>query len=255
MAELMGKVAVVVGCSAPGGTGWAIAQRLAKEGATVVAAARSREKLEVLAEEIGGTAVTCDVAAEDDVVALASAVRDRYGAVDIAVNAAGLPVQTSIDDATLGDVQSALDVNYIGNVFFIREMGRIMNDHGSIVLISSSSAQQPVHDFFPYACAKAAMDCLVMYAATEYGKRGIRVNSVLPGPIRSDMASELWAVPGMEEVFAREVPLGRIGEPADYADVVLWLSGPAFVTGLNIPVSGGNQMTRAPRIDEMPMPE
>jgi NAD(P)-dependent dehydrogenase (short-subunit alcohol dehydrogenase family) len=56
----------------------------------------------------------------------------------------------------------------------------------------------------------------------------------------------------MEEAFAREVPLGRIGLPSDYADAVIWLSGSAFVTGLNIPVSGGNHLTRAPRPDEMP---
>lgn len=250
--RLEGKAAVVLGCSASGGTGWAIAEGLAAAGARVLVAARSRAPLEQLAAKIGGVATVCDVADPAQVAALGRAAREAFGTIDIAVNAAGLPVHGAIADIDDASLQAALDVNYLGNVHFVRHMAAAMNDGGSIVLISSSSAAQPVQPYFAYACAKAAMDCLVRYAAIEYGPRGIRVNSILPGPIRSDMAKGLWDVPGMEAVFAREVPLGRIGEPADYADAVLWLSGPAFVTGLNLPVSGGNHMTRSPRADEMP---
>jgi NAD(P)-dependent dehydrogenase (short-subunit alcohol dehydrogenase family) len=250
--RLEGKAAVVLGCSASGGTGWAIAEGLAAEGARVMVAARSLAPLEKLAARIGGIAQVCDVAEPLQVKALADAARAAFGTIDIAVNAAGLPAMGTIADIGGGDIQATLDVNYIGNIYFIRHMAAAMNDGGAITLISSSSAAQPMAPFFAYACAKAAMDCLVRYAALEYGPRGIRVNSVLPGPIRSDMAKDLWAVPGMEAVFNREVPLGRIGEPGDYADAVVWLSGPAFVTGLNLPVSGGNHLTRSPRLDEMP---
>jgi NAD(P)-dependent dehydrogenase (short-subunit alcohol dehydrogenase family) len=250
--RLEGKAAVVLGCSASGGTGWAIAEGLAAEGARVMVAARSLAPLEKLAARIGGIAQVCDVAEPLQVKALADAARAAFGTIDIAVNAAGLPAMGTIADIGGGDIQATLDVNYIGNIYFIRHMAAAMNDGGAITLISSSSAAQPMAPFFAYACAKAAMDCLVRYAALEYGPGGIRVNSVLPGPIRSDMAKDLWAVPGMEAVFNREVPLGRIGEPGDYADAVVWLSGPAFVTGLNLPVSGGNHLTRSPRLDEMP---
>jgi NAD(P)-dependent dehydrogenase (short-subunit alcohol dehydrogenase family) len=130
-------------------------------------------------------------------------------------------------------------------------MAANMNDGGSITLITSSSGQQAVLPYFAYACAKAATDCLVRYAALEFGARGIRVNSVLPGPIKTELSKPLFDQPGIEAMYAREVPLGRIGLPSDYADVVLWLSGSAFVTGLNLPVSGGNQLTRAPREDEV----
>ena len=114
------------------------------------------------------------------------------------------------------------------------------------------AATQPLEFVYSYACAKAATDCLVRYAAAEYGPRGIKVNSILPGPIRSDMASGLWAVPGMEDSYVREIPLRRIGEPADYADAALWLAGPSFVSGLNLHVSGGNQLTRMPTLAERP---
>jgi NAD(P)-dependent dehydrogenase (short-subunit alcohol dehydrogenase family) len=254
MTSLEGKAAVVLGCSASGGSGWAIAEGLAAQGAKVLVAARRLAPLEELAAKIGGVAQACDVADPAQVAALGDAARAAFGTIDLAVNAAGLPVHGAVADIADADIQAALDVNYVGNVHFIRHMAAAMNDGGSIVLISSSSAAQPVQPYFAYACAKAAMDCLVRYAAIEYGPRSIRVNSILPGPIRSDMAKGLWDIPGMEEVFAREVPLGRIGEPRDYADAVAWLSGPAFVTGLNLPVSGGNHMTRAPRLDEMPLP-
>lgn len=252
MTDLTGKVAVILGCSASGGTGWAIAEGLAAAGAKVVVAARSAAPLNELAARTGGEAVVCDAGDPKQVAALAQHTRDRFGKIHIAVNAAGLPVTGAIADSTGAEAQQALDVNYLANVHFIREMADIMEDGGSIVLISSSSAQQPVASYFAYACAKAASDCLVRYAAMEYGPRGIRVNSVLPGPIKSDLAKDLFATPGVEQAFAREVPLGRVGFPSDYADVVLWLSGPAFVTGLNLPVSGGNQMTRSPRMDEIP---
>lgn len=250
--RLEGKAAVVLGCSAPGGTGWAIAEALADEGARVLVAARRREPLDRLAAKIGGIAQVCDVADPAQVADLGRAAREAFGAIDIAVNAAGLPVHGAIGDIDEAEIRTALDVNYIGCVHFIRHTAAAMRDGGAITLISSSSAAQPVQPYFAYACAKAAMDCLVRYAAIEYGPRGIRVNSILPGPIRSDMAAALWSVPGMEEAFAREVPLGRIGEPSDYADAVLWLSDAAFVTGLNLPVSGGNQLTRSPRADELP---
>jgi NAD(P)-dependent dehydrogenase (short-subunit alcohol dehydrogenase family) len=249
--RLHGKAAVVLGCSASGGTGWAIAEALAADGAKVLVAARRLEPLQELAAKIGGVAHVCDVADAAQVADLGRAAREAFGTVDIAVNSAGMALDGAIADIGSADIQSALDVNYIGNVHFIRHMAAAMNDGGSIVLISSSSAVQPMRPYFAYACAKAAMDCLVRYAAIEYGARGIRVNSILPGPIRSDMAKGLWDVPGMDTMFAREIPLGRIGEPGDYADAVLWLSGPAFVTGLNLPVSGGNQMTRSPRLDEI----
>jgi NAD(P)-dependent dehydrogenase (short-subunit alcohol dehydrogenase family) len=250
---LRDKVAVVLGASAEGGTGWAVAEGLAAEGAKVVVAARRLEPLQKLADRIGGRAFACDAANEDDIVRLSKAAVDAYGPIDIAVNSAGQPVLGMIANARTDKLQRALDVNYVANVHFIKNMAAAMRDGGSIVLITSSSAAQPVFPHFAYACAKAATDCLVRYAAVEYGPRGIRVNSVQPGPIKTDLASNLYATPGVEEIFAREIPLGRVGLPSDYANAVVWLAGSAFVTGLNLPVSGGNQLTRMPRTDELPL--
>jgi NAD(P)-dependent dehydrogenase (short-subunit alcohol dehydrogenase family) len=251
--HLKGKTAVVMGASAPGGTGWAIAEGLAEAGAKVIVAARNLASLETLAEKTGGHAIACDLGDRVQVEALAREVERRFGRIDIAVNSAGLPVIGMIADTTPEALQQALDVNYLGAVHFIKNTAAIMNDNGSIVMITSYSATQPIEPHFAYACAKAATDCLVKYAAIEYGRRGIRVNSIQPGPIKTDMAAHLYAIPGAEDVFAREVPLGRVGLPRDYADAVLWLAGPCYVSGLNLPVNGGNQLTRMARMDELPM--
>jgi NAD(P)-dependent dehydrogenase (short-subunit alcohol dehydrogenase family) len=249
-----GKNAVVLGASAEGGTGFAIARALARQGANVTIAARSEDRLAALADKIGARHVRCDAGNSQDIRRLAE-VAAAGGGLDIAVNAAALPVIGSIATISIEDATAALQVNYLGMLHFVRETTARMNDGGSVVLISSYSAVQPIQPHFAYACAKAATDCLVRYAALEFGPRGIRVNSVQPGPIKSDLARDLFAIPGVEDIYAREIPLGRVGTPEDYADVALWLSGPAFVTGLNIPVNGGNQLTRMPRVDELPLGE
>lgn len=252
MTGLAGKSAVVLGASAEGGSGWAIAEGLAAAGAKVMVASRSLAPLETLAVRIGGFAQTCDASRPEDIERLAHAARDAFGRIDIAINAAGAAAHSSIADIDLETAQAMLDLNYLGHVFFIKHMAAAMNDGGSIVVFSSSSAPQPMQPYFSYACAKAALDCLVRYAAVEYGPRGIRVNSVLPGPIKSDMARVLFDIPGVEDAFARETPLGRIGVPQDYADICVWLAGEHFVTGVNLPVSGGIHLTRTPRADELP---
>jgi NAD(P)-dependent dehydrogenase (short-subunit alcohol dehydrogenase family) len=246
------KVAIVLGASAEAGTGWAVAKRLAAEGAKVIVAARRIEPLQKLADEIGGTASVCDTANEQDIAGLAGLAFDTHGRLDIAVNAAGMPMGGTIANTPTDELVRAFEVNYYGSVFFVKHMAAAMAEGGSIILFSSMAATHPLEHVYSYACAKAAADCLVRYAALEYGPRGIRVNSILPGAIRSEMSQALWTVEGMEQAYAAEVPLGRIGQPDDFADAVLWLAGPAYVTGLNLQVNGGNHLTRLPRLAERP---
>ena len=250
--RLKDKVAVVLGASAQGGTGWAIAEALAGEGAHVVVGARTLGPLQDLARRIGGVAVRCDAAREDEIIAMARTATDTYGPIDIAVNSAAIPVLGLIADAARPSLQESLDINYLGHVFFVKYMAAAMRDGGSITLVSSNSTLQPILPHFSYACAKAATDCLVRYAALEYGPRGIRVNSIQPGPIKSAMAKHLFELPGVEAMFSRHVPLGRIGLPEDYADTVVFLSGPTYISGVNLPVSGGIHMTGMPLPEEFP---
>jgi len=252
MAELTGKVAVVLGASAEGGTGWGIAEELARQGAKVVVAARSFEPLQRLAGKIGGTAVRCDGGSEEDIINLRKAALDAYGRVDIAVNSAATPVLSSIAEVSPDILQQAVQVNFFGMTYFVREMAAAMAGPGSIILISSMSATHPIEPHFAYACAKSATECLVRYAAREYGPRQIQVNGIRIATVMSEMSSDLYNSPGVGERFSREVPLGRLGTPADMARAVVWLSGPAYVTGSVIDVAGGNQLNRFPHLDELP---
>ncbi|MFA5525129.1 MAG: SDR family oxidoreductase [Tissierellales bacterium] len=248
--KLHGKVAVVLGASAERGTGWAIAEALAAEGAKVVVAARSLEPLQKLASKIGGTAVRCDASSETDIEQLMKTTVDTYGSLDIAVNAAGLPVMGPIAQTTPEALQTAVGTNFFGNAYFIKHVGERMSDGGSIIIISSASTTNVVEPHFAYASAKAATDCMVRYAALEYGRRGIRVNSILPGAILSDMTWDYYSNEQVRARFEDEIPLGRIGMPQDFADAVVWLAGPAYATGLNLQLNGGQYLTRFPRPSE-----
>lgn len=246
--QLEGKVAIVLGASESGGTGWAVAEELAAEGARVVVAARRREPLLELAEKIGGLAVVCDGSKQDQIASLVQSAQNAYGKIDIAVNCAFTTMPGLVDELEEADLQKSLEVNFIGHVHFVRYCARAMNDGGSIVLFSSAAAIQPMYGNFAYGCAKAATDSLVRYAALEYGPRGIRVNSILPGPIRTNTTSTFLDSPDIAAAFMPEIPLGRMGAPADYAQAVVLLSRPNFITGAQLPISGGMQLNRVPRL-------
>jgi NAD(P)-dependent dehydrogenase (short-subunit alcohol dehydrogenase family) len=252
MTDLSGKVAVVLGASAEGGTGWGIAEGLAAAGARVVVAARSFEPLKRLADKIGGTAIACDAGDEAQITALRDKALERYGRIDIAVNSAATPTLGLIAQATPELMQQVVQVNLFGMTYFVRDMADALTDGGSIVLISSLSATHPIFPHFAYAAAKAGMECMVKYAALEYGSRGIRVNGIRIGTVMSEMARTHFESPGVTERFVHEIPLGRLGQPADMAKAVLWLSDGAYISGSMLDVSGGNQVTRFPFIEELP---
>ena len=250
--SFQGKVAVVIGCSDERGTGWAVAEALAAAGAKLVVGARNMKKLQVLADKIGGTAVRCDIANEEQVTEVADAAVRVYGGLDIAVNCAFTGTASMIVDVDRSVLQEAMEANFFGNVFFVQKMARAIGSDGSIIIMSAMSTLTPNAPLFPYAAGKAAADCLVRFAAIEYGPRNIRVNSVLPGPILTASIAEILAAPGAMAVFERETPLKRVGYPADFVNAILWLAGPAFVTGLNLPVCGGMQLARLPYFHEIP---
>jgi hypothetical protein len=132
-------------------------------------------------------------------------------------------------------------------------MGLAMERDGSIIVISSMSGTSVTDGtVFPYSCAKAATNCLVQYAAIEYGPRNIRVNAISPGPIESDASRGLFKNVALRAAFEKEVPLGRITRPEDIANAALWLAGPAFVTELNLQVNGGMFLSRFPTLRELP---
>jgi NAD(P)-dependent dehydrogenase (short-subunit alcohol dehydrogenase family) len=248
-----GKAAVVLGASAEGGSGWAIAKRLAAEGARVAVASRNLPELQRLASIIGGIAIRCDAGEPEDLKHLADKTKDTLGPIDIAIDAAGWPMPGNIADITVEKARQAIAVNFFGPLFFTQQCSRVMRDGGAITIISSLASTHICPGQIAYACAKAAANQMVRYAAIEFGPRKIRVNAVIPALIESKMSAPFRALPGVMEAVLKEVPLGRGATPEDMAAACLWLSSEeCFATGVLFPVDGGNHLRRSSFPDEFP---
>ena len=150
----------------------------------------------------------------------------------------------------MSSAMMAETVVYSREFLFIKQMARKMGKGGSIVTVSSITATLTFPNHAAYMGAKAGTDHLVRIAATEFGKRGIKVNSVSPGFTESPMTKAFLEIPGVRGSFETEIPLGRLNTVDDVAATISWLSSDeAFLTGQNLHPSGGNTLTRLPVIE------
>lgn len=247
--KLDGKVAVITG--AGGGIGSASARLFAAEGAAVALVELRRDAAEAVGaqvEQAGGKALVlaADVADEDQVRALAEAVDDAFGSVDVLVNNAGVALQGRLVDTALGDWQRVLAVNLTGTFLMTKHVAPRMRGDGSIVNISSVAALMAVRAAAAYTAAKGGVLALTRVAAAELGP-GVRVNCICPGTVRTAMPEEMLRNRGGGDVeagarlTAQRYLLGRLGEPEEIAQVALFLAGPdgSFFTGAVIAADGG----------------
>lgn len=243
-----GRTALVLGASSLGGLGESVARRLAREGCRVAVAGRRIEPLEKLAADIGGTAHVCDVTDEDSIAAMVG----EIGCVDIAVNAAGTTDVGGIARIRREAIEAQFAIHVTGNLLFMKHVVAKMGSGGSIVLFSSVTAKIAGAGLAAYGGAKAALDHIVRIAALEFGPRGIRVNAVAPGFSRTPMTEAFLADPRIAAIYTRETALGALVTPEQVASAVAWLASPdCFATGETIQVSGGAQLQRLPRGDEL----
>lgn len=253
MADLEGKVAVVIGAAGKDNMAQAIARRLAADGARLVVAGRDAGSLDDLADELGGLAVAgCDLTSEEDLARLAAAAVDRFGGIDIAVNATGWGLLKPFLDTTKEEVEKLAALQFTGAILFYQAMLRAMRDGGSLIQISSATATIMLEDHAAYMGTKAGADHVVRCIANEFGHRGIRANSVAPGFTVTPMTARAGRNPAIIETFAREYPLGRVGTSEDIAEAVAWLASDAcFMTGQTLQVNGGLTLRRNPRNAEI----
>lgn len=252
MAQLAGKVAVILGASSKGGLGEGIAKLFAAEGAKLVLGGRRKEPLEELAKELGGTAVACDIADEAQIKAMMDAATSTYGGVHIAVNAAGMNASGPIAELSKETLQSFADAHFIGPVLFIKHAAAAMKEGGSIMTLSSLTVELPSPGMTAYAATKAATDKAVQIAAVEYGGAGIRVNSLSPGLTQTPMTDMFFGIPTVIEAFKKETPIGQMPTVENVAYAALYLASDACVaTGDLIRVSGGQHLRRIPTQQEM----
>lgn len=242
-------VHLVIG--ATGATGRALTRRLVDGGATVVGAARTRDDLDALREEITGVEVReVDATDVDAVGELVAAVVADHGQLDGAVNLAGSVLLKPAHLTSVDDWHETLALNLTSAFALVRAAAKAMRKAGgSIVLASSAAAQTGIANHEAIAAAKGGVAALTRSAAATYGGRGIRVNAVAPGLVRSAMTASLTADEQQAEASRAMHVLGRLGEGDDVAAAIDWLLDPAttWVTGQVVGVDGGLGQVR-PRL-------
>jgi len=227
------RVAVVTGAAQ--GMGLRIAELLGEEGCSVVGFD--------LQETPGG--VVGNVASAVDVGMLVDHVRKRYGRVDVLVNNAGIAGITPFEDTTLEQWQRIMEVNLTGPFLLSQAFGRMMLEQGSgsIVNIASVAGLSGVADRAAYNTSKHGLIGLTRTLSVEWGGRGVRVNAVCPGWVKTEMDVESQAGGYyVDSDITDHVPLGRFAAPDDIAQAVAFLADPArsgFVNGVALPVDGG----------------
>lgn len=242
--KLEGKIAVVTGASK--GIGAGIAKALAAQGAIVIVNyANSKPDADAVVSHIatqGGSAfaVQADMSQGADVVRLFETVREKYGALDVLVNNAGVAVFQMIDDLTEDAFHKQFNLNVLGYLLAVREAVKLMDSEGSIINISSILSTDPYLASSVYSATKGAVDTLSFALARELGPRGIRVNSILPGYTNTPATDGHFAGELGEKILAG-TPLGRFGEPEDIAPLAVFLASADshWVTGESIRASGG----------------
>jgi 3-oxoacyl-[acyl-carrier protein] reductase len=247
MRRLEQKVAIVTGASR--GIGAATARRLAADGAKVVVNyMRSEEAANRVVADIqaaGGEAlgVRADVADEAQVRQLFEKTVERFGRLDILVNNAGFLERQPLGSIDRAHFQRLMDINLWSVVTATQEAARRFGPQGGrIINMASVSARQGFPSAGIYSAAKGAIEAFTRVSANELGPRGVTVNALLLGTIETDMLA--GATPQLIQALVARTPLGRMGQPADVADVVAFLASEdgRWVTGQVVGVSGGLAM-------------
>ncbi|MEM8766980.1 MAG: SDR family oxidoreductase [Pseudomonadota bacterium] len=250
--DLTGKVALVTGASK--GMGQAMAEGLAEHGARVVISSRKLVQCEAVAAEINesqgrdaAVAIACNVGYKEQLQALVDETRDKLGPIDVLVHNAGVnpfygPMSEIPDEA----FDKILGTN-VRSVHWICQMvapDMIEKGRGSIMVTASTGAFHASEVLGTYNISKLADIALCRNLAAEWGPKGIRVNAICPGLIKTDFAKALWDNPEAAQRANEQIPLRRLGESEDLKGLAVFLASDAssYITGQALTVCGGSHM-------------
>jgi NAD(P)-dependent dehydrogenase (short-subunit alcohol dehydrogenase family) len=236
----MSLTTVVIGGAS--GIGKATAEDLRAHGHTVVVAD--------LAPPADGVAV--DVADEHSVAALFDGVVEEHGSFTGVVNCAGVSTLGAIVDHDAAEFRRVVDVCLTGSFLVIKHAGSRIADGGSLVTLSSLNGRQPGGGLVAYCSAKAGVNMLTEVAALELAVRGIRVNAVAPGLVVTPLTAPAMDIPGIEDDYLDNTPLGRSGEPSEIAAAIRFLLSEEsrWITGESLDINGGAHLQRYPDLQK-----
>jgi NAD(P)-dependent dehydrogenase (short-subunit alcohol dehydrogenase family) len=246
--DLSGQVAVVTGGGS--GIGEAISKTLARAGASVAVADLSAESAERVAKEIGtaggrAAAAVLDIGDRDSIEAGLAVIRAELGPVTHLVNNAATWAVKLFADHSAEEIERIVGITLTGTMAMTQAaLADIVDQHGSIVVISSDGARIGERYMSAYAAAKAGLLGFTKSLAREVGRAGVNVNAVAPGTTNTPGGAGFIEQAGGADKLARAYPLGRIGEPQDIANAALFLVSPlsSWMTGQVLSVSGGFTM-------------
>lgn len=249
MFDFSGKTVLITGASY--GLGEQFALAFASAGANLVLTARSTDMLETVAancRDAGGQAIVCsgDVAVEDDVRKVVQAGVDEYGQIDVLINNAGIADARGVaaeqfDAETFNRI---ISVDLVGAFYYARECGKRMLERGqgnivNICSIMGNGANE--NNVIGYTAAKGGLRNLTLQLGCEWADRGVRVNSVSPGFIVTEMTRPMLEAMGIDKWIASRTPMRRVGEAQEVTNAVLFLASDlaSYITGVDLMVDGG----------------
>ncbi len=240
------QVVLVAGASR--GIGRALAQGFAERDAQVIIAGREADTLAQTAREIskGRHPVAfevCDVARTEDVANLVQCVIGRFGRIDTLVSVAGVNKRMKAEQYAMEEYDWIVNINLRGAFVVAQAVGRHMIERksGAIINIDSLNTYAPLAGVTPYAMSKAGVLMMTRSLANEWGRHGVRVNSIAPGFFPTALSQKMWAQEKMTTWAKTNTPLGRLGDVRELVGAAIYLASPAsaFVTGQTIRVDGG----------------
>lgn len=245
--SLEGKLAVVTGGGS--GIGFYIAQAMVQAGAKVIITGRREEVLKQTATDLGSNVsyFVNDITHLETIPALVATIEDTHGPIDILVNNAGINMKKHAVEVSDADFDRVIQTNLHAVFSMTREVGKrmIARKSGSIIMITSMAALYGIDRVVAYTASKSAIGGMVKALTTEFSPYNVRVNAIAPGFIETPMMlTAMGGDPARRDKAMDRTPMGTWGKPDDIGWAAVYLASPAakFITGVSLPVDGGNSI-------------